>query len=53
MLFSLELDEILNLSDRIAVIYDGKIVGILDANKTNENEIGLMMAGSGGEDRNE
>lgn len=53
MLFSLELDEILNLADRIAVIYGGKIVGIVNAKETNENEIGLMMAGSGGEDTNE
>lgn len=53
MLFSLELDEILNLSDRIAVIYGGKIVGIVNAKETNENEIGLMMAGSGGEDTHE
>ncbi|WP_139904916.1 ABC transporter ATP-binding protein [Clostridium thermarum] len=47
LLFSLELDEILNLSDRIAVIYEGEIVGIVDADKTNENELGLMMAGGG------
>ncbi|WP_163192452.1 ABC transporter ATP-binding protein [Clostridium thermarum] len=47
LLFSLELDEILNLSDRIAVIYEGEIVGIVDADKTDENELGLMMAGGG------
>ncbi|MDP4088587.1 MAG: ABC transporter ATP-binding protein [Bacillota bacterium] len=47
LLFSLELDEILNLSDRIAVIHGGEIVGIVDADKTNENELGLMMAGGG------
>ena len=41
LLISLELDEILNVSDRIAVIYEGEIVGILDAAKTNEQEIGL------------
>jgi simple sugar transport system ATP-binding protein len=44
-LISLELDEILDLSDRIAVIYNGELVGILDAAQTDENEIGLMMAG--------
>ncbi len=44
-LISLELDEILDLSDRIAVIYNGELVGILDAEQTDENEIGLMMAG--------
>lgn len=47
LLFSLELDEILNVSDRIAVMYGGEIVGIVDADKTNENELGLMMAGGG------
>ena len=44
---SLELDEILNVSDRIAVIYEGEIVGILETAKTNEQEIGLLMAGAG------
>jgi general nucleoside transport system ATP-binding protein len=47
LLLSLELDEILNVSDRIAVMYEGEIVGIVDADKTNENELGLMMAGGG------
>lgn len=45
LLVSLELDEILNLSDRIAVIYNGELVGIVDGAAANENEIGLMMAG--------
>ena len=45
LLISFELDEIINVSDRIAVIFEGKIVGILDAEDANENEIGLMMAG--------
>lgn len=44
-LVSLELDEIMNVSDRIAVIFEGKIVGIMDAKNADENEIGLMMAG--------
>lgn len=47
ILFSLELDEILNLSDRIAVMHGGEIVGTVEAAKTNENELGLMMAGGG------
>lgn len=47
LLFSLELDEILNVSDRIAVMYEGEIVGIVNADETNENELGLMMAGGG------
>ena len=45
LLVSLELDEILNLSDRIAVISCGELVGIVDAAATDENEIGLMMTG--------
>lgn len=45
LLVSLELDEIMSLSDRIAVIYDGRIVGILDAKDATENELGLLMAG--------
>lgn len=46
LLISLELDEVLNVSDRIAVIYEGEIVGLVDAKETNENELGLMMSGS-------
>jgi simple sugar transport system ATP-binding protein len=45
LLISLELDEVINVSDRIAVIYEGEIVGILDSKDADENEIGLMMAG--------
>lgn len=45
LLVSLELDEILNLSDRIAVLNHGELVGIVKADETNENELGLMMAG--------
>ena len=45
LLVSLELDEVMNVSDRIAVIYEGKIVGIVDAKNTDENTLGLMMAG--------
>lgn len=45
LLVSLELDEILDLSDRIAVLSNGELVGIVDAASTNEKEIGLMMAG--------
>ncbi len=47
LLVSLELDEIMDLSDRIAVIYEGEIVGILDSAEADENIIGLMMAGGG------
>lgn len=45
LLVSLELEEVLNVSDRIAVIYEGEIVAILDADKTDEQELGLLMAG--------
>jgi ABC-type uncharacterized transport system ATPase subunit len=46
LLVSFELDEILNVSDRIAVIYEGSIVAIVDPKKTTEQELGLLMAGS-------
>ena len=45
LLVSLELDEVMNVSDRIAVMYEGKIVGIVNADETDENALGLMMAG--------
>lgn len=45
LLVSLELDEILALSDRIAVMYDGKIVDILDRKDADEQKLGILMAG--------
>lgn len=45
LVVSFELDEILNVSDRIAVIHDGQIVGIVDPKQTTEKELGLLMAG--------
>lgn len=45
LLVSFELDEILNVSDRIAVIHAGEIIGIVDPKETSENELGLLMAG--------
>ncbi|MCT4508775.1 MAG: ABC transporter ATP-binding protein [Tepidibacter sp.] len=45
LLVSLELDEVMSVSDRIAVIYEGKIVGIVDSKDADENTLGLMMAG--------
>ncbi len=45
LLVSFELDEVLDLSDRIAVIFDGKIVGEKLAKDTNEMELGRLMAG--------
>lgn len=46
LLVSLELDEVMNLSDRIYVIYEGEIVGELDPKKTTIQELGLYMSGS-------
>ncbi|UOB77531.1 ABC transporter ATP-binding protein [Bacillus sp. ZJS3] len=51
LLLSLELDEILNVSDRVAVIYEGKIVSIVDAKETNEQQLGLLMAGGTGKEK--
>ena len=46
LLFSTELDEVINISDRVAIMYEGEIVGEVDPRNTNIEEIGLMMAGS-------
>lgn len=46
LLISLELDEVMNLADRILVIYEGEIVGELDPHETTFNELGLYMSGS-------
>ncbi len=48
LLLSLELDEVLNVADRILVMFEGEIVGELVAKETNEKEIGLLMAGTKG-----
>ncbi|WP_024370155.1 ABC transporter ATP-binding protein [Exiguobacterium sp. ZOR0005] len=45
LLISFELEEILHVSDRIAVLYEGKIVGIRDPKETTEQELGFLMAG--------
>ncbi len=45
LLISTELDEILSLSDRIAVLYEGEIVGIVNAKEADVRHLGLMMAG--------
>jgi general nucleoside transport system ATP-binding protein len=47
LLVSAELDEILSLSDRVIVIFEGRIVGEVDPRKVSEEEIGLMMTGGG------
>ena len=46
LLVSLELDEVLDVPDRILVMYEGEIVGELDPRTTSENELGLYMAGA-------
>jgi ABC-type uncharacterized transport system ATPase subunit len=45
LLVSVELEEILSLSDRVAVMFDGQIMGERAVGETNEKELGLMMAG--------
>jgi len=46
LLISFELDEIINVSDKIAVIFEGSIIAIVDPKETTEQELGLLMAGS-------
>lgn len=46
LLVSTELDEVLALSDRIAVMFDGRVVAVLDRDETDATELGLYMAGS-------
>ncbi|WP_188205361.1 ABC transporter ATP-binding protein [Desemzia incerta] len=47
LLVSFELEEILTLSDRIDVIFDGQIIGQTNPKETNDRELGLRMAGKG------
>jgi simple sugar transport system ATP-binding protein len=47
LLISADLEEILSLSDRIAVMYEGEIVGTLDPEEATEERLGLMMTGGG------
>ena len=46
LLVSLELDEVMNLSDRILVMYEGEIVGEFDPKQVSVEELGLYMAGA-------
>ncbi|MPM28560.1 Galactose/methyl galactoside import ATP-binding protein MglA [bioreactor metagenome] len=46
LLVSLELDEVMNVSDRILVMFEGEIVGEFDPKKTTVSELGLYMAGA-------
>lgn len=50
LLVSVELDEILSLSDRVAVMFDGHLMGEKITAQTNERELGLLMAGVKGEE---
>ena len=50
LLVSVELDEIMSLSDRIAVMFDGRLMGFRDPDKTDERELGLLMAGITGKE---
>jgi len=45
VMISAELEEIMNLSDRIAVMYSGQIAGVLDASDVTVEQIGELMAG--------
>ena len=47
LLISEDLDEVLGLADRIAVIYEGRLVGEVDSDNADRQKIGLMMAGVG------
>ncbi len=47
LLISADLEEILSLSDRIAVMYEGQIAGVLDPAEATEARLGLMMTGGG------
>lgn len=53
LLVSLELDEVMSLSDRILVMFEGEIVGELDPKKTTVQELGLYMSGAKRDDRKE
>ena len=47
LLVSLELDEVMDVSDTIAVIHDGQIVGTFEQGSVTEKQVGLLMAGGG------
>ena len=46
LIVSTELDEVLALGDRVAVMYEGRIVGILDAKEATRERVGLLMGGA-------
>jgi len=53
LLVSSELDEIMSLSDRIAVIYEGEFTAVFDSNETTKEELGVYMTGSQTQDKEE
>lgn len=53
MLVSADLDEVMDMSDRIVVMYEGKITGILDAKTATKEEVGLYMLGQAEQNREE
>jgi len=50
VLISEDLEELLSMSDRIAVLYEGRVMGIVESDKARIEELGLMMAGAAGEE---
>jgi simple sugar transport system ATP-binding protein len=50
VLISEDLDELLSMSDRIAVLYEGRIMGIVESDKARIEALGLMMAGAAAEE---
>jgi simple sugar transport system ATP-binding protein len=46
LLISEDLDEVMTLSDRIAVIYEGRIMGVVSAQEAHLEQLGLMMSGA-------
>lgn len=52
LLISEDLEEIYKMTDRVAVLFDGQIMGILNTTEASINDLGLMMAGSKGSDAN-
>ena len=49
LLVSMDLDEVMMLSDRIAVMYQGKIVGVFQRGEAEKRKLGLLMLGGQGE----
>jgi simple sugar transport system ATP-binding protein len=46
LLISAELEELMNLADRIAVMFDGRIAGVLDSSDVTSEKLGLMISGA-------